>query len=85
MAFLHPNIEVEMYFEWPEGIVVLGIISEEFLREYFILLGKLMYGNVDAPLLWLRLLAKYLVNKYNLKSSKADSCIFFRKYKKGKL
>ena len=39
MAFLHPNIEVEMYFEWPEGIVVLGIISKEFLREYFILLG----------------------------------------------
>ena len=41
----------------------LGIISEEFLREYCILLGKSMYGNVDADLLWLRLLDKYLVKK----------------------
>ena len=44
-----------------------------------------MYGNVDAELLWIRLLGKYLVNECNLKRSKADSCIFFRKYEKGKL
>ena len=61
--FLHLNMEVNMYIEWPEGIVDLGITSEEFLREYCILLGKLMYGNVHAALLWLRLLEKYLVNK----------------------
>ena len=41
-AFLHPNTEVEMYIEWPEGIVDLRIISKEFLKEYFIFLGKLM-------------------------------------------
>ena len=28
---------------------------------------------------------KYLVNECNLKRSKADSCILFRKYEKGKL
>ena len=44
-----------------------------------------MYGNVDAKLLWLRLLAKYFVNECNLKRIKADSCILFRKYEKGKL
>ena len=44
-----------------------------------------MYVNVDAALLWLRLLAEYSVNECNLKRSKADSCIFFRKYESGKL
>ena len=61
-AFLHTNMEIEMYIKWPEDIVDLGIISEEFLREYCILLGKSMYVNVDAELLWLRLLANYLFN-----------------------
>ena len=37
-AFLHPNTEFKMYIEWLEVIVDLGIISEEFLREYYILL-----------------------------------------------
>ena len=43
-----------------------------------------MYGNVDAALLWLRLLVNYLDNECNLKSIKAESCIFFGKYEKGK-
>ena len=62
VKYLHPNMEVKMYIEWPEVIVDLVIISKEFLKEYCILIGKLMYGNVDAALLWIRLLAKYLVN-----------------------
>ena len=85
MEFLHPNMEVNMYIEWPEGIVDLGITSEEFLKEYCILQGKLMCGNVYAALLWLRLIEKYLVNECNLKWSRADSCIFFRKDEKGEL
>ena len=44
-----------------------------------------MYGNIDAALLWLILLAKNLVNEFNLKSSKANSSIFFRTDEKGKL
>ena len=59
-----------MYIEWPEGIVDLGIISEEFLKEYCILILKFMYVNVDASLLRLILLAKYLVNEFNLKRSR---------------
>ena len=38
--FLHPYIPVEMFIEWTEGIVDLGIITKEFLEEYFILLVK---------------------------------------------
>ena len=37
-----------MYITWPEGIVYLGIITKEFMEEYFILLENLMYVNVDA-------------------------------------
>ena len=44
-----------------------------------------MYGNFDAALLGLCLLDKYLVNKYNLRTIKADSCILFRKYEKWNL
>ena len=39
-AFLHPNTEVEMYIECPEGIVDLGIMTKEFLEEYCILIEK---------------------------------------------
>ena len=44
-----------------------------------------MYVNVDVGLLWLRLLSKYLIHLYNLKSIKADSCIFYNKDDEGKL
>ena len=76
-AFLHRNMEVEMYIEWPEGIVDLGIITNNFLEECCILLGKSMYGNVDAALFFLRLLAKYLVNKFNLKGAR-QTPVFLR-------
>ena len=44
-----------------------------------------MYGNLHAVLLWLKLLAKYLIKKCNLKISKADSYIFYKKFDDGKL
>ena len=68
-----------MFIEWPEGIVELVIIMKEFLEEYRILLGKSMHGNVDADLLWLRLLAEYLIKECNPKRSKINSCIFYKK------
>ena len=70
---LHPNIPVEMIVECPEVIVDLGTNMKGFLEEYYILLRKSMYGNVDADLLWLRLLAKYLINKCNPKISNTNS------------
>ena len=30
VEFLKPNMEVEMFIEWPEGIVDLGIIKNNF-------------------------------------------------------
>ena len=51
-----------MFIEWPEGILYLGILTKEFLVECCNLIEKSMFGNVDTALLWLRLLAKYLVH-----------------------
>ena len=65
-AILHTNMEFNMYIEWPQGILYLGIITKEFLAECCILLVKSMYGNFDAALLWLILLARYLVNECSL-------------------
>ena len=62
-----------MFIEWPEIIVDFGIIMKEFLEENCILIGKSMYGNVDADILWLILLGKYLFNECNLKRSNTDS------------
>ena len=84
-AFFCTNLEVEMYIEWPEGILDLGIITTYFLEEYWIFLGKTMNVNVDVALSWLIVFAKYLVNKCNPEKSKSESYIFFRKYEKGKL
>ena len=49
-SFLNPNMEVDKYIEWPEGIMDLGIISEEFLIEYCILvdLWKCLHSAIMA-------------------------------------
>ena len=60
-------------------------MTNKFLEEYCIFIVKSMYKNIDAALLRIRLMAKYLVNKCNLKRSTVDSCILFGKYEKGKL
>ena len=44
-----------------------------------------MYGNVDADLLWLILLAKYLINICYLKIIKSNSFVFHKKDDNGKL
>ena len=62
-VFIHPDIPFDMFIEWPGDIVDLGITAKEFLEQYCILLENSMYGNVDADILWLRLLAKYLIKE----------------------
>ena len=44
-----------------------------------------MYGNVNADLLWLRLLDTYLMNECKLERIKAEYCILYKKDDEGKL
>ena len=44
-----------------------------------------MYGNLDTDILWLRLLAKYLIKECDMTRIQSDSCIFYNKYGDGEL
>ena len=61
-AFLEPYLDIEMYIDWPDGIVELGFISEEQKRTTCVQLRRSMYGNVDAALRWQRDFTEFLVN-----------------------
>ena len=76
---------VDMIIEQTEGIVNLGITTKEFPDEYCILLGKSMYVNVDAALLWLRLLYKYLTKEFYTTRIQAEYCIFYTQYDSSEL
>jgi hypothetical protein len=80
-AFLNSEVENETYIEWPEGMVELGFITEKEKQEYCIRLKKAMYGNIDAPLCWMRTFSKYLINALGLKQSKTDPCVFMKNNK----
>ena len=61
VAFIYPNMDVEMFIKWPEVIKDIVIITKEFLEEYCIFLEKSMNGYVDTALLSLKLMSKYLI------------------------
>ena len=83
-AFLNADLEGHMYVEWPEGMVELGFLSGEDLRDYCIRLDRAMYGNVAAPLRFFKTLTKHLMTEMDMLQSAADPCIFY-KQKNGSL
>ena len=76
-AFLEPYLDIEMYIEWPDGIVELGFITEEQRRTTCIQLRRSMYGNVDAALRWQREFTNYLVQECGFVRCRSDPCILF--------
>ena len=52
-----------------------GYYQRRVSEKYCILLDLSMYVNMNDALLWLRLWAKYLINKWDMKRSQAYSCI----------
>ena len=82
-AFLNAELDTPAYVEFPEGIVELGYLTEEDVEEYCIMLTRAMYGNVDAPLRWMKTLIKHLKKKMGLTQSKADPCVLFKRDKEG--
>ena len=68
-AFLNSDVEGETYIEWPEGMIEIGFISEQEKNKYCIKLTKAMYGNIDAPLCWMKTFSKYLINTVGLTQS----------------
>ena len=83
-AFLEPYLDVEMYIEWPEGIVELGFITKEEKERTCVQLRRSMYGNVDAALRWQRDFTKYLVDECGFVQCRSDPCILYL-YEENKL
>ena len=55
------------------------------MEESCILLRKLMNVNVDTALLWLIMIAKYIIKKYKMKRSNPNSFIFYKRNDNGNL
>ena len=76
-AFLEPYMDIEMYVQWPEGIVELGFLTEEQRDSTCVQLRKSMYGNVDAALRWLREFTNFLVSECGFQACRTDPCILY--------
>ena len=85
VAFLNSDVENETYIEWPEGVIELGYATEEDRQKYCILLNKAMYGNIDAPLCWMKTFSKYLTLTMGFVQSKSDPCVFIKRDENDKL
>ncbi len=83
-AFLNADLDRPMYVEWPEGMVELGFMTQEEVEKYCIQLDRAMYGNVDAPIRWMRTFSKH-PKSIGMIQSKTDPCIFYKLDEKGEL
>ena len=84
-AFLEGEIDEPVFIEWPDGFVEMGFINEEEKETKCIQLLKSIYGNVDAALRFYRTLSKYIVETMDMKMSKTDPCLFFKKDEQNRL
>ena len=75
-AFLEAETQHRTYIEWPKGVQGFGFESPNVMKDYCIQLGKAMYRNVPAALLWFNKLVKCL-KAVGLTQSKVDPCIFY--------
>jgi hypothetical protein len=67
-AFLHGDIDTEIYMEMPEGYEKPG---------YVCCLAKSLYGLKQAPRIWYQSVKRALQN-LGFRVSQADNCIFYR-------
>jgi hypothetical protein len=56
----------------------LDFITEEDKVNKYIELTKVMYGNIDTPLRWMRTFSKHLMEQLKLQQRMTDPCIFSR-------
>jgi hypothetical protein len=66
-------------------MIELGYITEKEKEKYCIQLKKAMYGNIDAPLCWMRTFSKHLTTTVGLTQSKTDPCMFIKRNNQGKV
>ncbi|KAL9273838.1 Retrovirus-related Pol polyprotein from transposon TNT 1-94-like protein, partial [Drosera capensis] len=77
-AFLHGDLEEEIYMVQPEGFVVSG-------KEHLVCkLKKSLYGLKQAPRQWYKKFDSFMVG-HGYKRTAADHCVYIRKFSDGNL
>lgn len=75
-AFLHGDLEEEIYMEQPEGF-------EEPGKEHLVCrLKKSLYGLKQAPRQWYKKFDSFMT-QHNFKKTSADHCVFVKNYENG--
>lgn len=76
-AFLHGDLEEEIYMEQPEGFKVKG--KEDMVCR----LKKSLYGLKQAPRQWYKKFDSFMVNQ-GYRRTDADPCVYVQRYPDGK-
>ncbi|KAG8482597.1 hypothetical protein CXB51_024457 [Gossypium anomalum] len=71
-AFLHGELEEDIYMQQPEGFIV----SEK--EDYVCLLRKSLYGLKQSPRQWYKRFDSFMTS-HDFKRSSLDSCVYFKK------
>ncbi|KAG8474632.1 hypothetical protein CXB51_031261 [Gossypium anomalum] len=75
-AFLHGELEEDIYMQQPEGFIV----SEK--EDYVCLLRKSLYGLKQSPRQWYKRFDSFMTS-HDFKRSSLDSCVYFKKNSNG--
>ncbi|KAG8482499.1 hypothetical protein CXB51_024054 [Gossypium anomalum] len=75
-AFLHGELEEDIYMQQPEGFIV----SEK--EDYICLLRKSLYGLKQSPRQWYKRFDSFMAS-HDFKRSSLDSCVYFKKNSNG--
>ncbi|GJX10354.1 putative RNA-directed DNA polymerase [Tanacetum coccineum] len=72
-AFLHGDLDKEIYMEQPEGFQVKG------KEDYVCRLQKSLYGLKQAPRQWYKKFES-VIGKQGYRKTSSDHCVFFQKF-----
>jgi len=75
-AFLHGELEEEIYMKQPEGFVVSG--NEQLVCR----LKKSLYGLKQAPRQWYKRFDTFMITQ-GYTRSRHDNCVYFKQYSDG--
>jgi hypothetical protein len=79
VAFLHGEMDSEVYMESPQGY-------EQFTqRDECLVLKKAIYGLVQAARQWYKTFSKFVVEELKFTESKADACLLYKKTAMGNI
>ena len=71
-AFLHGELEEDIYIQQPECFMVSG------KKDYVCLLKKSLYSLKQSPMQWYKRFDSFMIS-HNFRRCTYDSCVYFRR------